>query len=48
MDDNTLLALFALGMFGLLGFLLFKGISNAKITEFVRDDQGRIIQILEK
>ncbi len=36
-------------MIGLMGFLFWKASgSQIKITEFVRDDQGRVIKIIEK
>jgi len=48
MDDNTIVALFGLGILGLFGILLWKTIPKTTITEFVRDESGKIVQIIEK
>ena len=49
MDDNTIVVLFGLGMLGLFGILFWKTLQQkTTVTEFVRDEQGRVIQIIEK
>jgi len=49
MKDDTGMLLFGLAVLLGMGFLIWKVTSTGiKITEFVRDDAGRVIQIIEK
>ncbi len=49
-DKDTGMMLFGIAILGLMGFLLWKSTNSQsiKLTEFVRDSEGRITQILER
>ena len=48
-SNDTGMLLFGIAVLGLMGFLLWKSMgSSAKLTEFVRDDVGRVVQIIER
>jgi len=48
-EKDTGMLLFGLAVLLGLGFLFWKVTSNkVGITEFVRDEQGRVIQIIER
>ena len=46
-SNDIYMLLFGVGVIAFLGFLYWK-ISENKSVEFVRDDAGRVIQIIEK
>ena len=50
MKDDTGMLLFGLAVLIGLGFLFYKitATSKTSITEFVRDDAGRVTQIIDK
>ena len=48
MADDTYALLFGLAVLLGMGLLFWKVSSKTTITEFVRDSQGRVIQIIEK
>ena len=49
MKEDTGMLLFGLAVLLGMGFLFWKiSSSNNTMTEFVRDDQGRVLQIIEK
>lgn len=49
MKDDTGMLLFGLAMLLGMGFIFYKiSASQTTMTEFVRDEQGRVIQIIEK
>jgi len=48
-ESDTGMLLFGLAILMGLGLLYFKmSASQTTLTEFVRDDQGRVIQIIER
>ena len=51
-ESDTGMLLFGLAILLGMGFLIWKLSTptegGVKITEFVRDDQGRVIQVIEK
>lgn len=48
-DSDTGMLLFGLAVLLGMGFLFWKVLQDkTTITEFVRDEQGRVIQIIEK
>ena len=49
-EKDTGMLLFGIAVLGLMGFLLWKSTSSqgVKLTEFVRDDAGRVIQVIER
>jgi len=48
-NNDTGMLLFGIAMLGLVGFLLWRSVSpSTKLTEFLRDSEGRIVQILER
>ncbi len=50
MEDNTLTIIVSVAVLALVGFLFYRTTVGGGIalTDFTRDEQGRIIQILEK
>ena len=51
MEKDTGMVLFGVAVLAFMGFLIWRMSSstgNTGLTSFTRDDQGRIIEILEK
>jgi len=51
MEKDTGMVLFGITVLALLGFLIWRvtiSTGRTAVTSFTRDDQGRIIEILEK
>jgi len=46
-NKDLTIILMALVILGLIGYIMFKN-NPIKITQFTRDNSGRIIEILEK